>query len=121
MIAYEVARDGFLDEHIKLIRRVYGERRDVMLSALKEHFPPRSDLDSSARRPVPLGNFARWHGFASPFRIRTRKENVAFVPGDSFYSGNGYAEEGLRHFPPEFLERLTRAKCEKASAVCRWR
>src|SRR6266568_805583 len=31
-VAYEVAKDGFLDEHVKLIRRVYGERRDVMLA-----------------------------------------------------------------------------------------
>src|SRR5580704_17251431 len=27
MIAYEVARDGFIDEHVKLIRRIYKERR----------------------------------------------------------------------------------------------
>ncbi len=39
MVAYEVARDNFLDEHIKLIRRVYGERRDVMLRAMEENFP----------------------------------------------------------------------------------
>ena len=31
MVAHEVARDNFLDEHVKLIRRVYRERRDVML------------------------------------------------------------------------------------------
>ena len=31
MVAYEVARDGFLDEHVKTIRNVYGERRDLML------------------------------------------------------------------------------------------
>ena len=30
-----VARDGFLDKHVKLIRQVYRERRDVMLQALK--------------------------------------------------------------------------------------
>jgi 2-aminoadipate transaminase len=30
------------------------------------------------------------------------KENVAFVPGDSFYSGNGYASEGLRHLRLNF-------------------
>ena len=40
MIAYEVARDNFLDEHVKLIRRVYRERRDVMLEALQQFFPP---------------------------------------------------------------------------------
>ena len=37
-VAYEVARDGFLDKHVKLIRQVYRERRDVMLQALKECF-----------------------------------------------------------------------------------
>jgi 2-aminoadipate transaminase len=42
MVAYEVARDNFLDEHVKLIRRVYRERRDVMLEALTRNFPPKS-------------------------------------------------------------------------------
>ena len=40
VIAYEVAKDGFLDEHVKLIRKVYRERRDVMLDSLKRNFPP---------------------------------------------------------------------------------
>src|SRR5271165_6149805 len=40
MIAYEVARDGFIDEHVKLIRSVYKERRDAMLAALHDYFPP---------------------------------------------------------------------------------
>src|SRR6201982_1772622 len=39
MVAHEVARDNFLDEHVKLIRRVYCERRDVMLDALARFFP----------------------------------------------------------------------------------
>jgi 2-aminoadipate transaminase len=38
-VAYEVARDGFLDQHVKLIRQVYRERRDAMLHALHEYFP----------------------------------------------------------------------------------
>ena len=39
MLAYEVVKDGFLDEHIQVIRQVYGERRDVMLAALERYFP----------------------------------------------------------------------------------
>src|ERR1051326_8774697 len=35
-VAYEVARDGFLDQHVKLIRQVYRERRDAMLQALQD-------------------------------------------------------------------------------------
>src|SRR5215475_6594779 len=39
MVAYEVAKDNFLDDHVKLIRKVYRERRDVMLETLKKYFP----------------------------------------------------------------------------------
>src|SRR5437868_301689 len=39
LVAYEVAKDGFLDEHVKQIRKVYRERRDVMLDSLERYFP----------------------------------------------------------------------------------
>ena len=101
MVAYEVAKDGFLNEHIKVIRRVYGERRDVMLQALEEYFPP----EVSWTRP--LGGLFLWvtlpAGMNSHLLFEAAlKENVAFVPGDSFYSGNGFASEGLRHFRLNF-------------------
>jgi 2-aminoadipate transaminase len=101
MVGYEVARDNFLDEHIKLIRRVYGERRDVMLQALDENFP------SEVTWTRPQGGLFLWvslpegmdcqHLFEAAIR-----ENVAFVPGDSFYASNGHADEGRRHFRLNF-------------------
>jgi 2-aminoadipate transaminase len=101
MVAYEVARDNFLDEHIKLIRKVYGERRDVMLAALEEYFPPQVSWTR------PQGGLFLWvtlpQGMdAHQLFQAALKENVAFVPGDSFYSGNGYTEEGRRHFRLNF-------------------
>src|SRR6478752_6026930 len=39
-VAYEIVRDGFLDEHVKMVRSVYRERRDAMLSALAKYAPP---------------------------------------------------------------------------------
>jgi 2-aminoadipate transaminase len=101
MVAHEVAKDDFLNEHIKVIRRVYGERRDVMLQALEEYFPP----EVSWTRP--LGGLFLWvtlpMGMDSHRLFESAlKENVAFVPGDSFYSGNGFAGEGLRHFRLNF-------------------
>jgi 2-aminoadipate transaminase len=101
MVAYEVARDGFLDEHIKLIRRVYGERRNVMLEALEEHFPPEVTWTR------PLGGLFLWVtlpvGMDSHQLFEAAlKENVAFVPGDSFYSHNGFVNEGRRHFRLNF-------------------
>jgi 2-aminoadipate transaminase len=43
MVAYEVSHGGFLDRHIHLIRRIYKERRDVMLAAMDAYFPPGVD------------------------------------------------------------------------------
>ena len=101
IVAYEVAKDGFLDEHVKLIRKVYRERRDVMLASLKEFFPP------EVTWTYPKGGLFLWvtlpNGMDSQklFQLAL-KENVAFVPGDSFYAGNGFAAEGSRHFRLNF-------------------
>ena len=101
MVAYEVARDNYLDEHIKLIRRVYGERRNVMLEALEKNFP------SEVTWTRPQGGLFLWVTLPEGMDCHqlfqaALKENVAFVPGDSFYAGNGYADEGRRHFRLNF-------------------
>jgi 2-aminoadipate transaminase len=101
VVAYEVAKDGFLDEHVKLIRKVYRERRDVMLDSLKHLFPP------EVKWTHPKGGLFLWvtlpHGMdcRSLFEVAL-KENVAFVPGDCFYAKNGHSAEGCRHFRLNF-------------------
>ena len=101
MVAYEVARDGFLDEHVKLIRRVYRERRDAMLEALKTEFP------IEVTWTHPQGGLFLWvtlpEGMdAQQLFAAAIQENVAFVSGDSFYAPNGAADEGRRHFRLNF-------------------
>ncbi len=101
MVGYEVARDNFLDEHIKLIRRVYGERREVMLKALEENFPPEVTWTR------PQGGLFLWVSLPEGMDCHQLfeaaiRENVAFVPGDSFYASNGHVEEGRRHFRLNF-------------------
>jgi 2-aminoadipate transaminase len=88
-VAYEVARDGFLDEHVRHIRSVYRERRDVMLQALSEFFPPETTWTH------PKGGLFLWvtlpEGIDCERLFRAAlQENVAFVPGDSFYARNGH-------------------------------
>jgi len=101
MVAYEVARDNFLDEHVKLIRRVYRQRRDVMLQSLQEFFPPEVSWTH------PLGGLFLW--VTLPAGLSAQKlfeaalrENVAFVPGDSFYAPNGSHDDALRHMRLNF-------------------
>jgi 2-aminoadipate transaminase len=43
LVAYEVGHGGFLDRHIHTIRKVYGQRRDVMHGAMDSYFPAEVD------------------------------------------------------------------------------
>jgi len=98
-VAYEVARDGFLDQHVRLIRQVYRERRDAMLQALEQYFP------HEVTWTHPKGGLFLWvtmpEGTDSHTLFQAAlAENVAFVPGDSFYANNGH--EGSRHMRLNF-------------------
>ncbi|MBL6965666.1 MAG: PLP-dependent aminotransferase family protein [Anaerolineales bacterium] len=89
MVAYEVARDGFLDEYNKVIRETYAERLDVMLAALEEYFPP----GVSWTRPE--GGMFLWvvlpEGLdATELLPKAVEQRVAFVPGGPFHpDGSG--------------------------------
>ncbi|HVP41869.1 MAG TPA: PLP-dependent aminotransferase family protein [Terriglobales bacterium] len=99
MVAYEVAKDGFLDQHVKLIRQVYRERRDAMLAALDQYFP----REVSWTRPH--GGLFLWVTLPEGMDCHELfeaaiAENVAFVPGDSFYVADD--AEARRHFRLNF-------------------
>src|ERR1700687_781722 len=98
-VAYEVARDGFLDKHVKLIRQIYRERRDVMLQALKEFFPP------AVTWTHPQGGLFLWVTLPEGLDMQAIfksaiEQNVAFAPGDSFYANDG--REGSRYMRLNF-------------------
>jgi 2-aminoadipate transaminase len=88
MIAYEVAKDGFLDEHVRKIRDLYGKRRDVMLKAMKEHFPDGVDWTR------PEGGMFLW--VIMPEKLNAQELlkkaielKVAYVPGSAFFPSGG--------------------------------
>jgi 2-aminoadipate transaminase len=99
MMAYETARDGFLERHIEKIREVYRERRNVMLGAMDEFFPP------EVHWTQPAGGLFLWvrlpEGMVSSELLRAAlKMNVAFVPGNSFFAIDEKA--GDRYFRLNF-------------------
>ncbi len=84
MIAYELAHTGFLNQHIELIRDVYCKRRDVMLNAMEESFPP------GVHWTHPQGGLFLWvtlpEGMDTGALLSAAVERkVAFIPGASFY------------------------------------
>jgi 2-aminoadipate transaminase len=111
MVAHEVLTgsdegEAFLKNHVRLIRQVYSERRDVMLSAMERTFPPGvtwtsphgglflwvtlpPELDATALMPAALAN------------------NVAYVPGASFFpngSGKNTFRLNFSYCRPDVIE-----------------
>jgi len=88
VVAYETARGGFLDRHIRQLRRVYIERRNKMLAAMEAYFPP------GVVWTKPEGGLFIWvtlpHGLDSHELLKKAIEDeVAFVPGSDFYPCGG--------------------------------
>ena len=121
MVAYEAVRDGKLDQHVKLIRSVYAERRDVMLAAMDRYFP------SEVTWTRPDGGLFLWAWLpesidtADLLKEAVATQRVAFVPGNAFYpDGSGRntmrlnfsmarpekIEEGIRRLGAVLKERL---------------
>lgn len=122
MVAYEVARGGFLDQHIQKIREVYRERRDVMVEALEECFPPASGVSWTH----PQGGLFLWLKLPETLEC-TRlleaalRQNVACVPGQSFFpnpaDGCRFMRLNFSVTPPDLIRegirRLAKATLEQ--------
>jgi len=87
MTAYEVSKDGFLDEHVKHIRSVYHERRDVMLEIMEEMFPSECHWTHPQGGMFLWGILPEYMDAADVLKIAIERK-VAFVPGQSFHPDN---------------------------------
>jgi 2-aminoadipate transaminase len=88
IVTYEVGKGGFLDEHVKVIRAVYKERRDMMLETMDEIWP------SGTSWTKPHGGMFLW-GILPPEMDSAEvlkqaiERKVAFVPGAAFHANGG--------------------------------
>jgi 2-aminoadipate transaminase len=110
-VAYEVAKGGFLDEHVKVIRATYKERRDVMVEMMEEMFP------SEVNWIKPQGGMFLWGVLpenidAADVLEAAVERKVAFVPGGAFYPNGGGANTMRLNFsyssPDTIREGITR-------------
>lgn len=101
VVAYETARGGFLDQHIKLLREVYCDRRNVMLKALAERFP------NTVTWTHPMGGLFLWMRLpmgmdSHAFLEAALERKVAFVPGDAFFAPDVPVAEARRYLRLNF-------------------
>jgi 2-aminoadipate transaminase len=87
-IAYEYINRGFIDPHIEKIKKIYKEKRDIMLATMDEYFPTEIEWTR------PEGGLFTW--VTCPSSIDTRQlfedaiaKKVAFVYGTPFYPIGG--------------------------------
>jgi 2-aminoadipate transaminase len=120
MIAFEIARGGFLDEHIGFLRQGYRRRRDAMLAALDRHFP--ADVDWTE----PAGGLFLWiklpPGIDSQQLVeRALARGVAFVPGTAFFSdaedGRGFGRLNFSCSSPERIDEGIRRLAQVLSEL----
>ncbi len=107
-IVYDICHRGILKPHVKKIRKVYRERRDVMLKAMEEHFPkegftwthPEGGLFLFVWMPEELDS-------QKLFERAVKEAGVAFVPGSAFYpngGGNNTMRLNFSCMPPERIK-----------------
>ncbi len=80
----EYVKDGRLDKHIEEIKAAYGERRNVMIDAMREFFP------ENVKWTEPEGGLFLWVELppeisATDLLQEALKQKVAYVPGKPFY------------------------------------
>ena len=94
-----------LDGHIDKIKSVYKRRRDVMMNAIEEYFPEEVGYN------YPNGGLFTWLIFpeyinARDLAVKALEQNVAFVPGGSFYPNGGHENTARLNFSSMDEERI---------------
>ena len=84
-LLYQYLQDNDLDRHIQIIRDVYGKQGRAMIDSIREYFP------SDVHFTTPDGGMFLW--VTLPPSVSSMelfdlavKRNVAFVPGNPFYT-----------------------------------
>ncbi len=95
MIANDICQRGILRQHVKRLRKVYGERRDVMLASMERYWP------EEARWTHPQGGLFLWARVPSSidtadFLKKAVAEKVAYVPGFAFYPSGDDGHNAMR-------------------------
>lgn len=84
-VVYEVVKDGFLAQHISIIRTMYHQQAQVMLDALGQFMP------TGVKWNQPAGGMFLWlqlptGGDSEEMLKKALNRNVAYVPGTPFYA-----------------------------------
>jgi DNA-binding transcriptional MocR family regulator len=112
-IVWELCQSGALEENIRVVNAALRERRDALVSALREQIPEASFV-------VPEGGYFLWLDLEDDVDTEkllgeAKEEGVTFVAGPDFMLRGGHSSLRLSFAPvqaeqiPEGVARLARA------------
>ena len=122
-MVFEAAKRGVLDRQLPLLRKHYADKRDVMVSALRQ------ELGDSITWPDPRGGFFLWASLpdgidAERLLDRAVQHGVVYVAGSAFYVSEGGADRIRLSFSApshdiirEGVQRLAAAIREERTAA----
>jgi 2-aminoadipate transaminase len=104
-VMHQFLADNDIEIHLRKIRSSYAKQKDAMINAMAKYFPP------EVKYTKPDGGMFLW--VTLPEHLSSRvllplalKENVAFVPGDPFFS-DGTGQNTMRlNFTNSSEERI---------------
>lgn len=100
-----------IEAHIEKIKKVYGNRKNLMIETMKKEFPESTTFTN------PVGGLFAWATFpkeidAAVLLKKALEQKVAFVPGETFYPNGGNANHARLNYScmPEdkIVEGITR-------------
>jgi 2-aminoadipate transaminase len=105
-MASEYIERGYIYTHVEKVREIYGQKKEIMVNAMKKYFPPEADY------AIPKGGMFLW--VTLPEYISTREmfskaieKEVAYVIGETFFADGGGKNTmrlNFSHEPPEIIE-----------------
>jgi 2-aminoadipate transaminase len=115
-IVYEACRQGLLDRQVPLLRAYYQQKRDAMVSALREAF------GTTLQWPEPRGGFFLWATLpdgvdANAMIPRALEHGVIYVAGEAFFVDGSGATFVRLSFSAPSVDRIREGVKRFAAAV----
>ncbi|EKF86053.1 PLP-dependent aminotransferase family protein [Methanobacterium formicicum] len=117
-VVYQYLQDNNVDKHIQSIKQLYKSQRDQMVHSIRKYFP------EGVKHTSPQGGMFLWvtlpEGTSSMelFEL-AMEENVAFVPGETFYTENPEKNTMRLNFSNSSVEEIEEGMKRLGNAIKR--
>lgn len=109
-----------LDEHVAMLRAAYRQKKEVMLDAIRQHFPQDVTMTD------PEGGLFTWATFPEDFDatafmrdIALPQARVAYVPGATFFPVHEQANHARINYSAQSEERIRDGIAALGKVLCK--